>query len=577
MLTPDTILQNRYRIVGKLGQGGMGTVYEAVDQRLYATIALKECVITNEHLQKQFEKEARMLAQLSHPALTKVFDYFVEDDKQFLIMEFVPGEDLWTLILKQRTPFPINEVLSWADQLLDALDYLHSQTPPIIHRDIKPHNLKLTGRGQIKLLDFGLAKGATGSLSNASAAQSVFGYTLNYAALEQIQGTGTDPRSDLYSLAATLYHLLTASMPSDALMRITEVANERPDPLHSPDAYNPQIMPALSSLLMQALSHNREKRPTSAIEMRQAIRLITTHIAKPRNTDQNETLKLNQSHLPLVPPQNSSEPVPTEIMHGAVSREPQTPQTNTPIMPSLETVQQKHTTSPEQRQQTNPKVAAQQMFLNKGAKRNWSYTFAAASLFSLLIISGIGLIAFYGLYSSSPPSEVANANVPDGKSPDTFPTVSSPVNTSNANVSPSPSATITPKPKERPTPEKSATPVATKTKPTPMATPITTPNPKPTPVLARKPPTSNTKPVVLSKPQPNYPPEARKANVSGTVVVQVVVDESGNVISARAVSGHPLLKESAVKAAYRARFSPATVDGKPVKSRARLQYTFNLN
>lgn len=560
----------------------MGTVYEAVDQRLYATVAVKECVITNEHLQKQFEKEALLLAQLSHPALPKVFDYFVEGNKQFLIMEFVPGEDLWMLILKQRTPFPVNEVLSWADQLLDALDYLHSQKPPIIHRDIKPHNLKLTGRGQIKLLDFGLAKGATGSLSNASAAQSVFGYTLNYAALEQIQGTGTDPRSDLYSLAATLYHLLTASMPSDALMRITEVANERPDPLHSPDAYNPQIMPALSGLLMQALSHNREKRPASAIDMRQAIRLITTPMSAPRNTGQPETLKLNKSDAPFIPPPSSSDSVPTEIMHGTVSQGPQTPQTNAPIVTPPETAQQKHTTSPQQRQQSNPKVAAQQMFLNKGAKRNWSYTFVAASLFSLVIMFGIGAIGlsmFYGLFSSSS-SEVANANAPDKNTSDTSPqpTTSSPTNTSSANVSPSPSAT-TPKPKEKPTPEKSSTPVATTTaKPTPKptATPIPTPKPTPTVVPTPKPTTPNTKPVVLSKPQPDYPPKAREANVSGTVVVQVVVDESGSVISARAVSGHPLLQKSAVKAAYHARFSPATVDGKPVKARTRLQYTFRV-
>src|SRR2546429_4564341 len=179
MLAANTVLQTRYRIIRQLGRGGMGTVYEALDQRLDTIVALKECHFVEERLQKQFEREARLLARLRHPAMTKVFDHFGENDGQFLVMEFIAGEDLFEMIRAGRAPFPLTDVLRWADQLLDALDYLHTQSPPIIHRDIKPQNLKLTGRGQIILLDFGLAKGFIGQISQVTESGSIFGFTPN--------------------------------------------------------------------------------------------------------------------------------------------------------------------------------------------------------------------------------------------------------------------------------------------------------------------------------------------------------------------------------------------------------------
>src|SRR6201999_954388 len=132
-------------------------------------------------------------------------------------MQFIPGDDLSQMIARKQGPFPPDQVLLWGDQLLDALDYLHTQDPQVIHRDIKPQNLKLTARGQIILLDFGLAKGTPLQVSRVSSSGSIFGYTPSYAPLEQIHGTGTDERSDLYSLAATLYALLTGGPPPDAL------------------------------------------------------------------------------------------------------------------------------------------------------------------------------------------------------------------------------------------------------------------------------------------------------------------------------------------------------------------------
>ena len=167
MLEPETILQDRYRIVGQLGQGGMGAVYEAIDQRLDAKVALKETLFTDELLRRQFEREARLLARLHHAALPRVSDHFTEGGGEFLVMQYVPGDDLNGIMAKQQGPFPQEQVAVWADQLLDALDYLHTHDPQIIHRDIKPQNLKLTGRGQIVLLDFGLAKGQVLEFSQA--------------------------------------------------------------------------------------------------------------------------------------------------------------------------------------------------------------------------------------------------------------------------------------------------------------------------------------------------------------------------------------------------------------------------
>jgi serine/threonine protein kinase len=164
----------------------------------------------------------------------------------------------------------VNQVLTWADQLLDALDYLHTQDPQIVHRDIKPQNLKLTSRGQIILLDFGLAKGQAGDISRVTTSASIFGYTPNYAPLEQIQGLGTDSRSDLYSLAATLYHLMTGVKPPDALTRAAAVVNGQADPLLKASEANSEVSPDVDEVLARAMAQNREQRYANAADMRRA-------------------------------------------------------------------------------------------------------------------------------------------------------------------------------------------------------------------------------------------------------------------------------------------------------------------
>jgi serine/threonine protein kinase len=272
MLSAGTILQARYRIVRQLGQGGMGAVYEAVDERLDTTVALKETLFSDEKLRKQFEREARLLARLHHQALPRVSDHFNEGDGQFLVMQYIAGEDLGEMQAHRNGPFPQDEVLRWADQLCDALDYLHTQDPQIIHRDIKPQNLKLTSRGQIVLLDFGLAKGSAGQMSVVTTSASIFGYTPNYAPLEQVQGLGTDARSDIYSLAATLYHLMTSVKPPDALSRAGALVNGQPDPLVSAHQLTPAVSEQVAAALGIGMSQKRDDRFPSATAMSAGLR-----------------------------------------------------------------------------------------------------------------------------------------------------------------------------------------------------------------------------------------------------------------------------------------------------------------
>ena len=271
MTAPGDILQGRYQINEKIRQGGMGTVFKAKDLRLNKTVAVKSSRFTDEKLRKQFELEAHLLAFLRHTSLPIVSDHFREGDDLFLVMDYIPGDDLGEVMLARKEAFSVAEVLRWADQLLDVLGFMHEQNPPIIHRDIKPQNLKIFG-SHIMLLDFGLAKGSPSPEIKITTTGSIFGYTPQYASLEQRQGTGTDARSDLYSLGATLYHLLSARMPADAWTRAAAVINGEPDPLRPLHQDYPHIPVPVSETIHLALSLKREARPASAAEMRRRLR-----------------------------------------------------------------------------------------------------------------------------------------------------------------------------------------------------------------------------------------------------------------------------------------------------------------
>jgi serine/threonine-protein kinase len=276
MLAPGTTLQNRYTIITTLGQGGMGAVYLAEDRRLPGRhCAIKENLPDPNasppalaQARQQFLAEASILARLDHPNLPKVSDYFTEAGREYLVMDYVEGEDLESALQRTGKPLPEKPVLIWTEQVLDALEYLHSQRPqPVIHRDIKPANLRLMPQGKVKLVDFGLVKLLDPNDPQTKTALKGLG-TPEYAPLEQYAGAGhTDARSDLYSLGATLYHLLTNVAPPDVHQRMLN-----PGVLAPPRQLNRQLSESTEQAVLRAMEIHPDQRYHTAREMRQALK-----------------------------------------------------------------------------------------------------------------------------------------------------------------------------------------------------------------------------------------------------------------------------------------------------------------
>jgi serine/threonine-protein kinase len=217
-LSPNFELQGRYIILDKLGQGGMGAVYQATDKRIggkvWAIKEMSDAAIAAPYEKARaiaaFEQEAQLLARLDHTNIPKVTDFFTENQKHYIVMEFVPGETLEERVERQVVPCHEQEVREWAGQLCDVLSYLHSLTPPIIFRDLKPANIMLTPHGELKLIDFGIARlFRPGKVKDTQ----VIG-TPGYAPPEQHGHGQTDARSDVYSLGVVLHHLVTLHDPA---------------------------------------------------------------------------------------------------------------------------------------------------------------------------------------------------------------------------------------------------------------------------------------------------------------------------------------------------------------------------
>ena len=245
-LERDTIIHKRYRIVESLGQGGMGSVYRAVDENLGMDVALKENLFTTDEYARQFRLEAVILANLRHPNLPRVSDHFVMGEQgQYLVMDFIDGEDLRQR-MERLGVLSEDDVINIGAALCDALSYLHSRKPPILHRDIKPGNVKITPDGHIYLVDFGLAKVFQGSQATTTGARAM---TPGYSPPEQY-GTGrTDPRTDIYSLGATLYAALTGIIPEDGLARAMDNAQLTPVRKRSP-----KVSRRLATVIERAMS-----------------------------------------------------------------------------------------------------------------------------------------------------------------------------------------------------------------------------------------------------------------------------------------------------------------------------------
>ena len=284
------VLKDRYVIKTPIGRGGMGSIYLAYDNRLEGRrCAIKEVQQDSdlpsdviEQARAQFYREASVLAQLDHPSLPKVSDYFSDEDCDYLVMDYVPGDDLKTLMDHARRKgqfIQIHDVLSWGKQLADALVYLHSQDPPVIHRDIKPSNLKLNEQGLIKLVDFGLVKQLIPDELTITVIQGRG--TALYTPLEQYGGdTGhTDKRSDIYAFGATFYHLMTLTPPAEAKQRFLI-----PESLLPPREINPSIPRDLEKVILRAMALHPDQRPDDMLAL-QDIHLRERHVDRPINED----------------------------------------------------------------------------------------------------------------------------------------------------------------------------------------------------------------------------------------------------------------------------------------------------
>lgn len=265
-LPEDTILENRYRIDKLLAHGGMGAIYRGYDANLDIHVAIKENFFQTPQSIRQFEQEARILARLRHLNLPRVIHHFNFDDQQYLVMDYVDGLDLWELVKREKYPLPERQALDYLIQICDAVQYLHDQHPPIIHRDIKPQNIKITAAGQAMLVDFGIAKVGDSDTRTRTGAQ---GVTPGFSPPEQYSKAGTTPRSDIYALGATLYAVLTGKKPPDSVILLVDKAKFIP-----PNQLNFKLTDRVSAAIIYAMQPQLQDRPPSVDVWRKELEQI---------------------------------------------------------------------------------------------------------------------------------------------------------------------------------------------------------------------------------------------------------------------------------------------------------------
>jgi serine/threonine protein kinase len=278
-LQTGQILQQRYHVVSHIGQGGMGAVYQAQDSRLNnRLVAIKEFDPTQPQLSvtdrqdalQAFQQEAAILSGLSHPGLTAVYDYFLENNKFYLVMEFVQGETLAQAWQRAGQRFAEAQVVAWAKELCDVLGYLHSQQPPVIFRDLKPDNIIVQPNGRLKLIDFGIARHFTpGKTSDTTK----FG-TPGYAAPEQYGQGQTDARSDIYALGVVMHQLLSGYDPTNTPFRLPPL-----------DQIAPHVSLPLRQVITQALEIEPGKRPSTVAAFSTAFHAPTIALSNNGQTD----------------------------------------------------------------------------------------------------------------------------------------------------------------------------------------------------------------------------------------------------------------------------------------------------
>lgn len=396
-LNQKMLLNSKYEVLERVGKGGMGKVYRARDIFLKREVAVKEFspefpsdmsseIDSNiwQELESAFVQEATILANLRHECLPTVFEFFTENRSNYLVMEYVEGNDLdkWARELRTNNQwrniydgrFPVNKVRQWAEDLLRVLVYLHEREFPIFHRDIKPANLKLRN-DKICLLDFGLAKESLRTVSSFSLADKTLqGFTKGFAPIEQIYGEKTTAQTDIYGLSATLYYLLTGEIPIDGWTRRDDLRNGKPDPLTHVKNVRPEIDDNFARIVMQGLAVESYQRPRSVREM---LEILRQEKVNESNTENKKTPEFSFDPS-LTQPSPSINPV-NPTLNLTPSSPPSVPYNPTPLINS------------------NPNVSK---------RRNFIFALVGGAIFCVLSIVGIIL----GL--STIPSETGNSNQP---------------------------------------------------------------------------------------------------------------------------------------------------------------------
>lgn len=315
--TNELLQEGRYRVSQTSTHNGEENIFEAYDTVRNTNVVVREIpvklnrvttVSQRESLQMAFANQAKALTEIEHESLLHVHDFFSEIDRQYLVMEAVEGDTLGTLLTSRNRAFSVREVTNWADELLDALNYLHSRRPPIIHRNISPHNVKLHPSGKIKLIGVGVEGSAD---KEYGAGSTVDSENLCYSSMEQIW-PGLDPasqkvitnsyddrserilkqpldeRSDIYSLGATLYFLITGVEPVDPIERSIEILEGKLDPLREPAKVDARIPSEISDVLMKSLEIKRENRYDSALIMRQVLKTAIKRVEEREEEENRE-------------------------------------------------------------------------------------------------------------------------------------------------------------------------------------------------------------------------------------------------------------------------------------------------
>lgn len=317
-MQPGEILENRYRVANLLGEGGFGAVYQAWDMRLNRPCAIKENQDATPEAQAQFNREATILANLNHPNLARVTDYFfLPGQGQYLVMDFVEGEDLHAMVSAGGS-VPQDQALDWIGQVCDALEYIHTQNPPIIHRDIKPANIKITPQGKAVLVDFGIAKIWDETLRTTRGARAV---TPGYSPFEQYGQAPTDARTDVYAIGATLYTLLTGKEPPEVTLRMAG------EPLPPPRKFSSKISPKVEGAVLKAMEIKSTARFRSVAEFKAALGLqppATKSKPRPQPRMVNATIPISDAPA-VMAPAAPAVAIPVAAAAGATAAGPSKP------------------------------------------------------------------------------------------------------------------------------------------------------------------------------------------------------------------------------------------------------------